>query len=198
MGGFGAKVPPQWSVSHEFFLNLSPTSPFCDGLEGILAAYQTALNSVQLFGPTNFSPVINHVAKFAAAYQSDPSQYFVLLIITDGIITDLEATMVAIIKASRLPVSIIIIGVGDADFTEMNALDSDDRLLRHNNLVARRDIVQFVELRQFVRGSVWNKEILAKHVLAEIPTQLSSWMKMQSFKPLQANKTDTSLGNGPL
>jgi len=185
--GFGAKIPPHFSVSHEFFLNLSSNSPFCQGVEGVLAAYYKALHSVQLYGPTNFSPVINHVANFAAAYQSDPSQYFVLLIITDGIITDLDATKMSIIKASSLPMSIIIIGVGDADFTEMNALDSDDRLLRHNNLVAKRDIVQFVELRQFVRGSAWSKDILAKHVLAEIPTQLSSWMRMQSFKPLQTN-----------
>ena len=185
--GFGAKIPPHFSVSHEFFLNLSSNSPFCQGVEGVLAAYYTALHSVQLYGPTNFSPVINHVANFATVYQSDPSQYFVLLIITDGIITDLDATKMSIIKASSLPMSIIIIGVGDADFTEMNALDSDDRLLRHNNLVAKRDIVQFVELRQFVRGSAWSKDILAKHVLAEIPTQLSSWMRMQSFKPLQTN-----------
>merc|ERR1719225_896675 len=190
--GFGAKVPPQWSVSHEFFLNLSPSSPFCQGVEGILAAYYKSLQTVQLYGPTNFSPVINHVAKFAEAYQSDPSQYFVLLIITDGIITDLEATMVAIIKASRLPVSIIIIGVGDADFTEMNALDSDDRLLRHGNLLAKRDIVQFVELRQFVSGAFWSKELLAKNILAEIPAQLSSWMKMKGLKPVQSNLTHSN------
>ena len=192
--GFGAKVPPEWSVSHEFFLNLSPSSPFCEGVEGILAAYYRSLQAVQLFGPTNFSPVINHVAKFAAAYQRDPTQYFVLLIITDGIITDLEATMVAIIKASSLPVSIIIVGVGDADFTEMNALDSDDRLLRHGNLVATRDIVQFVELRKFVSGAFWSKELLAKNILAEIPTQLSSWMKMKGFKP---NVNTTNQGNFP-
>ena len=96
-------------------------------------------------------------------------------------------TKMAIIKASSLPISIIIIGVGDADFTEMEALDSDDRLLRHNNMVARRDIVQFVELRQFVSGTYWNKEMLAKTVLAEIPGQLSSWMKMKGFKPLHTN-----------
>merc|ERR1711994_359509 len=192
--GFGAKVPPNWSVSHEFYLNLSTSSPFCEGVEGILAAYYNSLQAVQLFGPTNFSPVINHVAKFAAAYQRDPSQYFVLLIITDGIITDLEATMVAIIKASALPVSIIIIGVGDADFTEMEALDSDDRLLRHANPVAKRDIVQFVELRKFVNGAFWSKELLAKDILAEIPTQLASWMKMKGFKP---NVRNTNQGNFP-
>ena len=98
--------------------------------------------------------------------------------------------MVAIIKASSLPVSIIIVGVGDADFTEMNALDSDDRLLRHGDLVAKRDIVQFVQLRQFVGGSYWSKDLLAKNILAEIPAQLSSWMKMKGFKPTPANSTN--------
>lgn len=44
-----------------------------------------------MFGPTNFSPVINHVAKFAQAYQ-DGTQYFILLIITDGVITDMFHT----------------------------------------------------------------------------------------------------------
>ncbi len=38
---------------------------------GLLGAYYTALHSVQLYGPTNFSPAINHVAKFAAAYQAN-------------------------------------------------------------------------------------------------------------------------------
>merc|ERR1711911_78638 len=111
--GFGAKIPPSYQVSHEFFLNLNPESPFCAGMEGVLAAYYNALYNVQLYGPTNFSPVINHVAKFAHAYQNDPTNYFVLLIITDGIITDLEETKRAIISASSLPLSLIIVGVGD-------------------------------------------------------------------------------------
>jgi len=54
-------------------------------------AYHHCIRSVQLYGPTNFSPVINHVAKFAQAYQ-DGSQYFILLIITDGVITDMFHT----------------------------------------------------------------------------------------------------------
>merc|ERR1719410_301505 len=183
--GFGARVPPSWEVSHEFFLNLSPESPFCAGLAGVLAAYHRALHNVQLYGPTNFSPVINHVAKFARAYRGDPTNYFVLLIITDGIITDLEETKRAIISASELPLSLIIVGVGDEDFTDMNALDSDDRLLRSGGLVAKRDIVQFVEMKQFVLGGgSWNKELLARSVLAEVPNQLASYMKMQSFNPL--------------
>merc|ERR1719510_854495 len=149
--GFGARIPPDGQVSHEFFLNLSPdNNPFCLGVEGLLQAYRHSLQNVKLYGPTNFSPVINHVANFARAYQANGNQYFVLLILTDGIITDLDATLQSIIAASDLPMSIIIIGVGEEDFSVMEALDSDDKLLRANGRVASRDIVQFVELRKFL------------------------------------------------
>ena len=79
--GFGAKIPPHGQVSHEFFLNLRQDSPYCSGVAGILQAYFTSLQHVTLYGPTNFAPVINHVAKFANSFQ-DGRQYFVLLIIT--------------------------------------------------------------------------------------------------------------------
>ncbi len=55
----------------------------------------------------------------------------------------------------------------------MNTLDCDKGLLSSGNMVAARDIVQFVELRKFVLpGQIWDKEMLAKQVLAEIPNQV--------------------------
>merc|ERR1712126_10538 len=67
--GFGARIPPHGQVSHEFFLNLT-NDPYCAGVDGVLAAYYQSLNNVQLYGPTNFSPVIRHVARFARTYQN--------------------------------------------------------------------------------------------------------------------------------
>ena len=196
--GFGARIPPDGRVSHEFFLNLQE-NPYCEGVDGILAAYYQSLNAVQLYGPTNFSPVINHVAKFARAFQDDPSNYFVLLVITDGVITDLDATKNAIIAASCLPLSIIIVGVGAEDFSAMDELDSDDSLLSNNGLTAERDIVQFVEMQRFVRGTgshiTWNREMLAKEVLAEIPDQLVGYMKKKGFQP--AGKSGSTYPNIP-
>lgn len=58
--------------------------------------------------------------------------FFVLLIVTDGVITDMDATKQAIIENSNLPFSIIIVGVGGADFDAMEELDSDDALLSFN------------------------------------------------------------------
>jgi len=178
--GFGAKVPPTNQVSHEFFLSLDPSRPYCAGLGGILEAYQTALNCVQLYGPTNFCPIIRHVATFAEAYRQDPSNYFVLLIITDGLITDFEETKALLRNVSMLPMSIIIVGVGDEDFSEMEELDGDDAKPRSGT----RDIVQFVELRRFLLPSGgWSHELLAQSVLAEVPGQVTSWMRSAGFIP---------------
>ena len=183
--GFGAKIPPHGQVSFEFFLNLS-SQPYCNGVQGILEAYKIALQNVTFHGPTNFSPVINHVAQFAKSYQ-DGRQYFVLLILTDGAITDFDETKNAIVKASDLPMSIIIVGVGGANFSEMEALDSDKGRLRANGQVASRDMVQFVEMRKFLMSNgYWNHEGLAMEVLREVPNQVVCWMKKQGVKPLRS------------
>lgn len=39
-------------------------NPYCNGIEGILEAYHQSLKTVQLYGPTNFAPVVNHVARY--------------------------------------------------------------------------------------------------------------------------------------
>ena len=55
--------------------------------------------------------------------------YNVLVIITDGTIHDMAQTRRLIVDLSQLPCSIIIIGVGNAEFEMMEQLDSDERLL---------------------------------------------------------------------
>uniref|UniRef100_A0A096LY79 Copine-3 n=1 Tax=Poecilia formosa TaxID=48698 RepID=A0A096LY79_POEFO len=170
-------------VSHEFPINFNPANPFCVvGIEGVAQAYRQCLPQVKLWGPTNFSPVINHVACFArqALRQNAASQYFVLLILTDGVITDMDQTRAAIVEASHLPMSIIIVGVGGADFDAMEFLDSDDKLLLSPmGDAGARDIVQFVPFRHFHGNSV----ALAQSVLAELPDQVSSFFNGYKLKP---------------
>jgi hypothetical protein len=92
-------------------------------------------------GPTNFAPIIRKAMQFA----SEPSgglKYFIALIITDGAISDMNETIAAIVEASYLPMSIIIVGVGSADFSNMNKLDADTEPLQANGRYAMRDITQ--------------------------------------------------------
>uniref|UniRef100_A0A4W3HY66 Copine-3 n=1 Tax=Callorhinchus milii TaxID=7868 RepID=A0A4W3HY66_CALMI len=189
--GFGAQIPPSWQVSHEFPLNFNPASPFCSGVQGIVDAYRNCLPQVKLYGPTNFSPIINHVAGFgaAAAQQPTASQYYILLIITDGVITDLDDTRRAIVNASKLPMSIIIIGVGGADFSAMEFLDGDDGVLRSpTGEMAIRDIVQFVPFRKFQNAP---KEALAQSVLAELPQQVVSYFNTRKLRPPNETPNET-------
>ncbi|XP_007577826.1 copine-8 [Poecilia latipinna] len=186
--GFGAKLPPDGRVSHEFALNGNPQNPYCAGIEGVMEAYYQSLKSVQLYGPTNFSPVINHVARYAASVK-DGSQYFVLLIITDGVISDMAQTKESIVNASCLPMSIIIVGVGPAEFDAMVELDGDEVRISSRGRFAERDIVQFVPFRDYIDRSgnhILSMARLAKDVLAEIPDQFLSYMRTRGIKPSPA------------
>uniref|UniRef100_A0A8C8D5G6 C2 domain-containing protein n=1 Tax=Oncorhynchus tshawytscha TaxID=74940 RepID=A0A8C8D5G6_ONCTS len=184
--GFGAKLPPDGRVSHEFALNGNPQNPYCAGIDGVMEAYYQSLKSVCLYGPTNFSPVINHVARYAASV-NDGSQYFVLLIITDGVISDMAQTKESIVNASCLPMSIIIVGVGPAEFDAMIELDGDEVRISSRGRYAERDIVQFVPFRDYIDRTgnhILSMARLAKDVLAEIPDQFLSYMRTRGIKPL--------------
>ncbi|XP_073336414.1 copine-8 [Pagrus major] len=186
--GFGAKLPPDGRISHEFALNGNPQNPYCAGIDGVMEAYYQSLKSVQLYGPTNFSPVINHVARYAASVK-DGSQYFVLLIITDGVISDMAQAKESIVNASCLPMSIIIVGVGPAEFDAMVELDGDEVRISSRGRYAERDIVQFVPFRDYIDRTgnhILSMARLAKDVLAEIPDQFLSYMRTRGIKPSPA------------
>lgn len=71
--------------------------------------------------------------------------YHLLLMLTDGCIHDMRETIDMIVEMSRSPISIIIIGIGDANFDNMEVLDADDEALVDSNLKHQvHDIVQFV------------------------------------------------------
>uniref|UniRef100_A0AAY4E394 C2 domain-containing protein n=1 Tax=Denticeps clupeoides TaxID=299321 RepID=A0AAY4E394_9TELE len=186
--GFGAKLPPDGKISHAFPLNSNTDDPNCVGIEGVLEVYFQSLRSVQLYGPTNFAPVINQVAR-SAKEVTDGSQYFVLLMITDGVISDMVQTKEAVVNAASLPMSIIIVGVGPAEFDAMEELDGDEVRVSSRGRYAERDIVQFVPFRDYIDRSgnqVLSMARLAKDVLAEIPDQLLSYMKSRGIEPRPA------------
>ncbi|KAL3375179.1 hypothetical protein AABB24_006592 [Solanum stoloniferum] len=179
--GFGAR-PIDGPVSHCFNLNGSSTYCEVEGIQGIMMAYISALHNVSLAGPTLFGPVITSAAHIASqSLTNRERKYFVLLIITDGVITDLQETKDALVQAADLPLSILIVGVGGADFKEMEILDADkgERLESTTGRVAVRDIVQFVPLRDVQNGDV----SVVQSLLAELPSQLLEYMRFRKIQP---------------
>lgn len=164
----------------------------------IKIAYKNALKVVSLNGPTFFAQIINYVnnmveyevkeCKYFSLYAKNSqrmNKYYILLIITDGLINDMDPTIDQIVRASGLPISIIIVGVGDQDFKPMDILDADEIPLFSKKFQKKmeRDIVQFVPFRDFKNNVVE----LAKQTLEEIPRQLTSYMNDKAIKPMKAD-----------
>ena len=97
-------------------------------------AYQHALKNAKLHGPTYFSRILKEVNNMVEQVRvsQDSQKFFILVIITDGLINDMDKTIDEIVRGSGLPLAVIIVGVGDADFSGMDTLDADDEALYSN------------------------------------------------------------------
>jgi len=196
--GFGAKFR-DGTVSHCFPVNGNVSNPEVKGIDGVMKAYADSLTTVELWGPTNFADVITAAAGEAAIYHESESgecAFVILLILTDGEITDMSDTVKAIVKASAYPFAIVIVGVGTADFGKMDILDGDDeRLKTSSNKVAYRDIVQFVALREYAKDTNLNR--LQADTLNEIPDLFVDYMASNGIAPkdraLAASTPDSKL-----
>ncbi|XP_051729434.1 copine-4 isoform X2 [Ctenopharyngodon idella] len=195
--GFGAQIPPDFKVSHDFAVNFDEDNPECAGIQGVVEAYQNCLPKIQLYGPTNIAPIIQKVANSASEemHTKEAMEYFILLILTDGVITDMADTREAIVHASHLPMSVIIVGIGSADFSDMQMLDGDDGILRSpKGEPVLRDIVQFVPFRNFKHAS---PAALAKSVLAEVPNQVVDYYNGKGIKPKCMSDYESSRAFSP-
>jgi hypothetical protein len=178
--GFGGRLP-NLTVSHCFALNGNPQQSACNGVDGVLSAYKQALANVELYGPTCFAPLLSTVREIArGTLNQEKQKYTILLLITDGVINDMDATLSTIVDLASLPVSVVIVGVGNADFAAMDILDSDGTRLFDGRRYAERDCVQFVPFRQFKNQPY---AVLAKETLAEIPQQVTEYFSKRNIAP---------------
>lgn len=107
------------------------------------------------------------------------------MILTNGGIQDVEETIDEIVKGSSLPLSIIIVGLGQEDFSSMIRLDGDTEALysqRYNKYVDN-DMVQFVPYRKFSNDPM----MLAQETLKEVPEQFLKYMAKKGIIPNSAN-----------
>lgn len=180
--GFGARVRQADGQFTPVQHCISLGGAEVQGVQGVLAAYKGCLPNLMLSGPTLLAPIMSTVSTTVnrVGCRPDAQKYTVLLVLTDGTINDMDESINAIIDASKEPMSIIIIGVGNADFTDMNALDSDKGLLKRGSKTAERDIVQFVAFKDNIAKGL---QVVAQQVLAEVPNQLLAYMEKRGIMP---------------
>ena len=164
-------------INHCFPLNDLTNHPSVQGISGVIDVYRRTLAGIKFSGPTYFGPILDSFFEHCARqHQQGQKNYNLLLILTDGTIHDMAKTKKRIVDLAQLPASVIIVGLGDADFDDMVELDGDQqRVTDEEGRVACRDIVQFVEFDQAVKMGN-----LGELVLEEIPNQFVGWMKANS------------------
>jgi len=117
--GFGGVPESLNAVSHSFNIN-NTKDPNINGLDEVIRTYNNCLNSVKLVGPTYFKFILKSIQDLVKKTISEEFfSYHVFLILTDGRIDDFAETIDLIVELSKFPISIIIAGVGNADFGKM-------------------------------------------------------------------------------
>ena len=180
--GFGAIINSSPIKKPLMCFNLNfKQNPFIHRIDNILKAYKECIDQKKLTfsGPSYFAPLIRKV--ISSMDKNNDKEYHILMILTTGVIHDLQATIDFLVEASKLPFSLIIIGIGNGDFKDMEKLDGDKVCITTSKNKKRiRDIVQFVPFNKFKN----KPELLSKEVLAEVPRQIAEYYyQLKNFKP---------------
>lgn len=194
--GFGAVLPNETETSHCFALTGDNMEPYCYGISGVIETYYQALSTVAPYEPCRYGPVLEHVIRMVreANERDYRSTYTILLIVTDGDFSDFEDVANLICGAADLPFSIVIVGVGNSDFIQLERLDGDEiRLCSSDGTPCARDIVQFVQFHKHQ----YNPTQLSREVLDEIPDQIVSYMRSRSIRPDDIKATQPASQQSP-
>jgi E3 ubiquitin-protein ligase RGLG len=134
----------------------------------VLSQYAAIVPHVTLSGPTSFAPIIDK----AVDTVRKTGQYHILLIVADGQVTSKRQTREALVRASHFALSVIIVGVGDGPWDEMELLDDglEERVF---------DNLQFVDFTKLCGMYAENPDVaFALNATMELPEQYQTIKKL--------------------
>ena len=176
--GFGGRLT---GFSGNYFpLNCDQRSPLVHGFDGIMGAYRDCLPKIQLSNPTVFSDIIEAVRQPQDERFKSGRYYGILLILVDDVVSDMEETIKQVVESSYQALSIVIIGIGPADFTEMEKFN-DYKSLRSDSKPMKRHNCVFVPFQKTLEEACLRQTV--SWALQDIPSQIDEFCKLQDFHP---------------
>ena len=163
-------------------INCNINDPNLHLIDNVLKEYRNFITKIKLWGPTYFAPMIRDLNNEVKENLKNGlvMSYNILMILTDGQISDMQDTIDELVEASFLPISVIIVGIGGGNFGNMDILDADDNpLYDRRGRKADRDLVQFVPFNNYKN----DPPKLAEQVLEEIPRQVVEYYKHKGIRP---------------
>ena len=178
--GFGCSRTSDHSVLD--FAEEGSAGGHCRGLDEVLRRYRALVPRVRLAGPTSFGPLIRRAVDIVAA----TGGYHILVIVADGNITRSSSqeegslspfeqdTVDAIVEASSYPISIVMIGVGDGPWEQMERFDDGLPERRFDNF----QFVQYSKVSGSSRDPIAVEARFALDALMEIPEQYNAIQRL--------------------
>ena len=181
--GFGAKKiingVPENSANHCFPLTGDWEDTEVLGVAGIMSLYNMAIHNLRFSGPTFFAPCFEKIVnETKEEFRKNPDNYSIFLLLTDGVLHDMQKTIDVLVEASKLPISVVIVGIGSENFDNMRLLD-DAKVTSSSGERPSRDVLQFVELQKCGHDF----DLLTQEVLKEIPDQITSYYRSINRPP---------------
>jgi hypothetical protein len=133
--------------------------------------------------PTIFSDIIELVRTPQDQRFQSGNFYGVLVILVDDVVSDYQKTVDEIVESSYQGLSILIIGIGPADFTQMEGLNQHNVLKSAAGKNMQRKNVVFVWLEKLLKqaGDQGLRQVAA-WALIDIPTQIAEFGKSSNFQ----------------
>jgi len=122
--GFGAIPKESKEVSHCFNLNMNSKCANIESVEEIQSHYEKRLKSSRFSNPTYLQFVLKEVIALVKKLKTETKNqnYSILLILIDGVFDDFNEVRNLLVQASKLPMSVLIIGIGQTNFSRLDAL----------------------------------------------------------------------------
>ena len=181
--GFNAKIKNSLSDESIFNLNLNGKDSSIYIMDEVLKNFEKCLNTNSIISlkNINLSPIIKKITK--DIYKLYNLRYYnVSFVIIRGNIdkNDIQKTIDAIIESSYLPLTTIVIGLGNIDYTETRKIIYSNKKLSSIGMQKLRNNVLFAAL---IGDFSNNVEELINWCLIELSKQIISFYNLSKSSP---------------
>ena len=148
-------------------------------LNNVISKYDEFLDKIILSSPSSICPIIDKF-KEEIKKSSNPKDFNVLMIITDGCISDYKEVIDSVIEDQNLPMCINIIGIGAHPPKQMKRLNGDFGSIKSSDKKKKleRKVLNYFHLNDYTQKNNINKnfKMLKGDLMKTIPHNVTEYL----------------------
>jgi hypothetical protein len=151
-------------------------------VKDIISSYKNALSVVKLGSKAKLAPVVKHAAQQAKDEGMPNKLLYVLAILCDGDVDDVDETIEELVNADEAPLFILLFGIGERgeekSFSPL--LQVPLTSIKNPKKVIRRKLVHYCPMHTLHHES---KAAVTKDSLGDLPLMVEDWAWWRGIKP---------------